>query len=52
MGRKYVPIEIYGSEKKVYLDDVLYVYKRRIRKVEKPIPPFEKTVPSLLRKQT
>ena len=52
MGRKYVPIIVNGSEKKVYLDDVMYVYKRKVKKLEKPIPSFEKKNQRILRKQT
>ena len=50
MGRKYVPVLMNNISKKIYMDDVTFVYKRRIRKGLKPIPPFEKTSPKILRK--
>ena len=40
MGRKYVPIVLNRADRKVYLDDVTFVYKRKIRKADKPLPSF------------
>jgi len=40
MGRKYVPILIGKSEKKIYLDDISMVYKRKIKKIGATIPIF------------
>ena len=40
MGRKYVPILLAGIEKKIYLDDITRVYKRKIKKTSLPIPMF------------
>ena len=50
MGRKYVPVLMNNINKKIYLDDVTFVYKRKIRKGLKAIPPFEKTSTKLFRK--
>jgi hypothetical protein len=54
MGRKYVPIHVGGSEKKIYLDDISKVYKRKIKRAAIPIPAFQETPKQrrLLRKES
>lgn len=51
MGRKFVPILVAGNEKKIYLDDITKVYKRKIKKVAIPLPFFseERKVCKVLR---
>lgn len=43
MGKKYLPVNVSGSERKLYLDDIQKIY-RSIKKSQKPIPPYSQPI--------